>query len=92
MLRGVQGEHFIKPICGGVSSSVRIIAQPCGPSGFALRSRVAALLSLSLILLVTGCAAYKRCALTPDSVNYTLSRDRKTGDLTDYFGTSWNLK
>lgn len=39
-----------------------------------------------------GCETYKRQAWTPDGFNYTVSRDRKTGDQTDYFGATWNLK
>lgn len=55
--------------------------------------------TLSLILLLTcliccsGCAAYNKTGwYTPDTANYTLSRDRMTGDLTDYWGLSWTLK
>lgn len=47
---------------------------------------------LLLAAALTGCAAYKESPWTPDGVNYTLSRDRQTGDLTDYFGVTWNLK
>lgn len=52
-----------------------------------------------LALLVTvgaGCQsmkdAYKSQGWTPDSLNYTLQRDRKTGEQSDYFGLSWSLK
>ena len=49
-----------------------------------------------LALTMTGCAgfqeAYKKQPWTPDSVNYTLQRDRKTGDMSDYWGASWSLK
>lgn len=48
---------------------------------------------------MTGCETahdagdfYKKQAWTPDSFNYTLERDRNTGDLADYFGLSWSLK
>lgn len=49
----------------------------------------------ALVAIVTigqGCAAYKESPLTPDGFNYTLQRDRVTGDMSDYFGFSWNLK
>ena len=40
-----------------------------------------------------GCAAYNKTGWwAPDTANYTLSRDRMTGDLTDYWGLSWTLK
>jgi hypothetical protein len=46
-----------------------------------------------LMALFTGCASYSHTSrLFPDSVNYTLSRDRHTGQETDYFGVSWSLK
>lgn len=50
-------------------------------------------LLLSAVLFLTGCESYKRTgAWAPDSVNYTLSRERNSGELTDYFGASWQLK
>jgi len=46
-----------------------------------------------IALTLSGCAAYKETGhWTPDSFNYTLSRDRQSGDLTDYWGFSWSLK
>lgn len=46
-----------------------------------------------IMLFCSGCASYSKSGKwTPDSVNYTISRDRQTGDLTDYFGASWQLK
>lgn len=46
--------------------------------------------------MLTGCAGfhekYKSQFWTPDSFNYTLQRDRETGDMSDYFGLSWQLK
>jgi len=51
------------------------------------------LLALILLLPLCGCASYSKSGFwTPDGVNYTLSRDRQSGDLTDYFGVTWNLK
>ena len=41
---------------------------------------------------LTGCATYRESPLTPEGFNYTLQRDRQTGDISDYFGLSWNLK
>jgi hypothetical protein len=53
--------------------------------------RTATLLLLAISL--AGCAAYRETGhWTPDGFNYTLSRDRQTGDLTDYWGFSWSLK
>lgn len=49
-------------------------------------------LAVACLLCLTGCETYKRQVWTPDGFNYTLSRDRQTGDLTDYFGVTWNLK
>jgi len=43
-------------------------------------------------LLIGGCASYKSQWWTPDGFNYTLSRDRETGDMTDLVGFTWNLK
>lgn len=44
-------------------------------------------------VLLNGCASYNKTgAWAPNGVNYTISRDRQTGDLTDYFGVSWQLK
>jgi len=40
---------------------------------------------LAVPLWLTG------CAMLPDSVNYTASRDRQTGEWVDYFGASWNV-
>lgn len=46
--------------------------------------------------VLTGCASsrdwYKAQPWTPDGFNYTLQRDRETGDQSDYFGFSWSLK
>lgn len=50
---------------------------------------------VALVAIVTigqGCAAYKESVLTPDGFNYTLQRDRHTGQQSDYFGLSWDLK
>ena len=48
---------------------------------------------LTLLITLTGCVAYNKTGWwTPDTLNYTLSRDRMTGDLTDYFGASWTIK
>lgn len=48
------------------------------------------------IMAATGCAgmqeAYNRQVWTPDGLNYTLSRDRASGELCDYVGFTWNLK
>jgi hypothetical protein len=49
----------------------------------------------ALVAIVTigqGCAQYSAQKWTPDSFNYTLQRDRETGDISDYWGASWNLK
>lgn len=54
------------------------------------------LLILAVIPLLTGCAGFKEKYQaqwwTPESFNYTLQRDRKTGEQSDYFGLSWSLK
>lgn len=50
------------------------------------------LLLALLALITTGCQTYKESRWTPEGFNYTLQRDRKTGDQSDYFGLSWNLK
>ena len=43
--------------------------------------------------MLTGCAAYSHTgAWAPNGVNYTIARDRQSGDLTDYVGLSWQLK
>lgn len=47
----------------------------------------------ALCFCIGGCAAYKHSgALTPDGFNYTISRSRVSGELTDYFGLTWSLK
>jgi len=49
------------------------------------------LLFIVALGLLCGCAndGYKKTGwYAPDGFNYTLSRDRQTGDLTDY----WSLK
>lgn len=50
------------------------------------------LLIILVVITSNGCATYKRQAWTPDGFNYTLSRDRQTGELVDYFGLTWSLK
>lgn len=50
------------------------------------------LLMIVLIIITSGCETYKKMSWTPDSINYTISRDRQTGELVDYFGISWTLK
>ena len=52
---------------------------------------------IGTLFTASGCkdlqAAYSKTgAWAPNGANYTLSRDRETGDLTDYFGLSWQLK
>lgn len=51
---------------------------------------------MALAFSMNSCASfrtsYQNCPFTPDSVNYTLERDRNTGELSDYFGASWQLK
>lgn len=59
--------------------------------------KIVILVSVVAALALTGCASvhekYKNSGwYTPESFNYTLQRDRTTGDLSDYFGLSWNLK
>jgi hypothetical protein len=49
-------------------------------------------LLLLIPLLLSGCASYKEQVWTPDGFNWTLSRERKSGDIADYFGFTWNLK
>lgn len=46
----------------------------------------------TLAIGASGCAQYSAQKWTPDGFNYTLQRDRETGDMSDYFGMSWNLK
>lgn len=57
-------------------------------------TRIAVL--IAVIAIVPGCASfhekYKAQVWTPDSFNYTLQRDRETGDMSDYFGFSWGFK
>lgn len=54
------------------------------------------LIALAALSLFTGCAGfhekYKEQVWTPDGFNYTIQRDRRSGDLSDYWGLSWNLK
>lgn len=49
-----------------------------------------------LIVPLAGCASfhekYKEQAWTPDGFNYTLQRDRATGEMSDYFGLTWSFK
>lgn len=55
---------------------------------------------LAAVGLFSGCAAMKDAheayknsgPLTPDGFNYTMERDRKTGDFSDYVGLTWSLK
>ena len=47
---------------------------------------------LVLIIVANGCETYQKSPLTPDSFNYTLQRDRETGNMSDYVGFSWKLK
>lgn len=50
---------------------------------------------LSILVMaigLTGCTTYKNQVWTPDSFNYTLARDRVSGEISDYWGLSWNLK
>lgn len=55
--------------------------------------KVFILLAFAFIMcLGAGCETYSKSNWTPDSFNYTLQRDRTTGDMSDYFGLSWNLK
>lgn len=42
---------------------------------------------------MAGCASYSKTGVwAPNGINYTLSRDRQSGDLTDYWGLTWQLK
>jgi len=54
------------------------------------------LLAIIAATALTGCTGfregYKKQSWTPDGFNYTLSRDRRSGDQTDYFGLNWSLK
>lgn len=56
-----------------------------------MKKKLILLAGLAIIAL-TGCQTCREQAWTPDSFNYTLQRDRMTGDVSDYFGLSWNLK
>jgi hypothetical protein len=58
-------------------------------TGCAIIVVVAILVSL---LSLCGCSTYSKQVWTPEGFNYTLSRDRQTHDLTDYWGLTWNLK
>lgn len=54
-------------------------------------------LLVACVTLLSGCAGvhekYKESGwYAPDSFNYTLQRDRRTGDQSDYFGLGWSLK
>lgn len=49
------------------------------------------ILALAAILFA-GCETYKQQVWTPDSFNYTMQRDRTSGEMSDYFGLSWDLK
>lgn len=45
------------------------------------------------LLLLSGCAAYERSRLTPDSFNYTIAVDHDPMRVDQHwFGFSWNLK
>jgi hypothetical protein len=50
------------------------------------------LVALAAVLFTAGCETYRNSALTPDGFNYTLERDRNTGNMADYIGFTWKLK
>lgn len=50
------------------------------------------LAALFLAIFASGCETYKQQVWTPDSLNYTIQRDREDGAISDYWGLSWNLK
>lgn len=54
--------------------------------------KIYTLLLLAALFFCAGCETYKKQAWTPDGLNYTLQRDRKTGEMSDYVGLSWSLK
>ena len=59
------------------------------PDRYAARN----ILPFVALCFLTGCASYSKTGnWAPNGVNYTLSRDRQSGELTDYFGVSWQLK
>lgn len=65
----------------------------------ALRKKKSILKPTLLVFVAVGligCAGlhekYKEAGWTPSGFNYTLQRDRTTGEMSDYFGLSWDLK
>lgn len=61
--------------------------------------KIKSILILCSCVALAGCASvdtaregYKKAGWTPDQFNYTLQRDRHTGDMSDYFGLGWSLK
>lgn len=57
-----------------------------------MKKRIGMLFLVIAAALSTGCKTYSDQKWTPDSFNYTMQRDRSTGDMSDYWGFSWNLK
>lgn len=57
-----------------------------------MKRKLLLLTALAVVCLGSGCAQYSAQKWTPDGFNYTLQRDRETGDMSDYWGLSWNLK
>ena len=52
-------------------------------------------LILISLCLFSGCSTmdYSKTGwYAPNGANYTISRDRQTGDLTDYVGVTWQFK
>jgi hypothetical protein len=54
--------------------------------------KLMAIVAILCVIAGGGCASYNNNPLTPDGLNYTLSRDRVSGELVDYVGLTWNLK
>ena len=62
-------------------------------NGYRRKAHLATIFLCAISLSLCGCAQYAKTGpWAPNGVNYTLSRDRNTGELTDYFGVSWQLK
>ena len=57
-----------------------------------MKTKIKLVLLTLFCAALCGCETYSKQKWTPDSFNYTLQRDRTTGDQSDYWGMSWNLK
>lgn len=65
-----------------------------------MKKKLLILTAAATMLASTGCETYNKMAdgykktgnWAPNGFSYTLQRDRVSGNQSDYFGLSWNLK